>query len=219
MRRARRGPLRADMCWRRSRGGGCLAWLFTRTVAARHCASHSTGNTCGEGRIEDHSHSHGSNRRSRRHGCGDRPWSPRSVTSRTSTGWGATTWPGELAMPPTPRSRPRATTSASSSGGSLSCCASSWPSWQPQPREPDRRNVLSAATSRTTMYLAEGRRRGLVPGRAVIVVPAHLTAKWIRNLDRQPGRSAKVGGEQVFMVPRHLRRSPQANANFPAYVE
>src|SRR4051794_22202434 len=63
---------------------------------------------------------------------GDRPWSPRSVTSRTSTGWGATTWPGELAMPPTPCSRPRATTSASSSGGSLSCCASSWPSSQPQ---------------------------------------------------------------------------------------
>src|SRR5215208_2386276 len=64
--------------------------------------------------------------------AGDRPWSPRSVTSRTSTGWGATTWPGELAMPPTPCSRPRATTSASSSGGSLSCCASSWPSSQPQ---------------------------------------------------------------------------------------
>ena len=59
-----------------------------------------------------------------------RPWSPRSVTSKTSTGWDATTWPGELAMQPTPCSLPWATTSASSSGGSLSCCASSWPSSQ-----------------------------------------------------------------------------------------
>src|SRR6187397_2669898 len=48
----------------------------------------------------------------------------------TRTGWDATTWPGELAMQPTPCSRPWATTSASSSGGSLSCCASSWPSSQ-----------------------------------------------------------------------------------------
>jgi IS5 family transposase len=62
--------------------------------------------------------------------AGARPWSPRSVTSKTSTGWGATTWPGELAMQPTPCSPPWATTSASSSGGSLSCCASCWPSSQ-----------------------------------------------------------------------------------------
>jgi IS5 family transposase len=40
------------------------------------------------------------------------PWSPRSVTSRTSTEWGATTWPGEPAMPSTPCSRRQATTSA-----------------------------------------------------------------------------------------------------------
>ena len=62
--------------------------------------------------------------------AGARPSSPRSVTSKSSTGWDATTWPGELAMQPTPCSRPWATTSASSSGGSLSCCASSWLSSQ-----------------------------------------------------------------------------------------
>lgn len=34
------------------------------------------------------------------------------------------------------------------------------------------------------MYIAEARRRGLVPGRVVIVVPAHLVVKWIRELKR-----------------------------------
>ena len=38
--------------------------------------------------------------------------------------------PCELAMRSTPCSLPSATTSAASSGGSLSCCASSWPSSQ-----------------------------------------------------------------------------------------
>jgi hypothetical protein len=33
-------------------------------------------------------------------------------------------------------------------------------------------------TIMTGMYVAEGTRRGLVPGRTVIVVPAHLVAKW-----------------------------------------
>ena len=39
-------------------------------------------------------------------------------------------------------------------------------------------------TIMTGMYLAEGTRRGLIPGRAVIVVPAHLVEKWRRDLRR-----------------------------------
>ena len=32
------------------------------------------------------------------------------------------------------------------------------------------------------MYLTEGRRQGLIPGRSVIIVPAHLAIKWERDL-------------------------------------
>ena len=39
-------------------------------------------------------------------------------------------------------------------------------------------------TIMTGMYLSEGRRRGLIPGRTVIVVPAHLVEKWRRDLRR-----------------------------------
>ncbi|PZF66093.1 hypothetical protein DEI81_00150 [Curtobacterium sp. MCBD17_013] len=39
-------------------------------------------------------------------------------------------------------------------------------------------------TIMTGMYLAEGTRRGLIPGRTVIVVPAHLVEKWRRDLHR-----------------------------------
>lgn len=39
-------------------------------------------------------------------------------------------------------------------------------------------------TIMTGMYLAEGARRGLIPGRTVIVVPAHLVEKWRRDLFR-----------------------------------
>ena len=39
-------------------------------------------------------------------------------------------------------------------------------------------------TIMTGMYLAEGVRRGLIPGRSVIVVPAHLVEKWRRDLRR-----------------------------------
>jgi hypothetical protein len=35
----------------------------------------------------------------------------------------------------------------------------------------------------TGMYVAEGTRRGLIPGRTVIV-PAHLVEKWRRDLRR-----------------------------------
>lgn len=39
-------------------------------------------------------------------------------------------------------------------------------------------------TIMTGMYLAEGTRRGLIPGRTVIIVPAHLVEKWRRDLRR-----------------------------------
>lgn len=39
-------------------------------------------------------------------------------------------------------------------------------------------------TIMTGMYIAEGTRRGLIPGRSVIVVPAHLVIKWQRDLRR-----------------------------------
>jgi superfamily II DNA or RNA helicase len=39
-------------------------------------------------------------------------------------------------------------------------------------------------TIMTGMYLAEGIRRGLIPGRTVIIVPAHLIEKWRRDLRR-----------------------------------
>ena len=46
-------------------------------------------------------------------------------------------------------------------------------------------------TIMTGMYLAEGRRRGLIPGKTVIVVPAHLVRKWLRDLRRLFGIEAK----------------------------
>ncbi|NBH10359.1 helicase-related protein [Amycolatopsis sp. SID8362] len=39
-------------------------------------------------------------------------------------------------------------------------------------------------TIMTGMYLTEGTRRGLIPGRTVIIVPAHLVEKWRRDLRR-----------------------------------
>jgi len=39
-------------------------------------------------------------------------------------------------------------------------------------------------TIMTGMYLAEGTRRGFIPGLAIIVVPAHLVEKWRRDLRR-----------------------------------
>ena len=39
-------------------------------------------------------------------------------------------------------------------------------------------------TIMTGMYIAEGTRRGLIPGRTIIVVPAHLVEKWRRDLRR-----------------------------------
>src|ERR1700683_3033647 len=39
-------------------------------------------------------------------------------------------------------------------------------------------------TIMTGMYISEGTRRGLVPGRTIVVVPAHLVEKWKRDLRR-----------------------------------
>ncbi|WP_436059265.1 helicase-related protein [Arthrobacter sp. LjRoot78] len=39
-------------------------------------------------------------------------------------------------------------------------------------------------TIMTGMYIAEGSRRGLLPGRTVVIVPAHLVKKWQRDLKR-----------------------------------
>lgn len=41
------------------------------------------------------------------------------------------------------------------------------------------------------MYLTEGRRQGLVTGRTVIIVPAHLVTKWERDMQRLFGVEAK----------------------------
>jgi N12 class adenine-specific DNA methylase len=41
-------------------------------------------------------------------------------------------------------------------------------------------------TVMTGMYQAEGKRRGLIPGRTVLIVPAHLVEKWRRVLKVDP---------------------------------
>ena len=57
----------------------------------------------------------------------------------------------------------------------------------------------------TGMYLAEGRRRGLVPGKTVIVVPAHLVEKWIRELKRIFGIDAHRVTAEIGRDPLDLR--------------
>jgi superfamily II DNA or RNA helicase len=60
-------------------------------------------------------------------------------------------------------------------------------------------------TIMTGMYLVEGRRRGLVPGKTVIVVPAHLVPKWIRDLRRLFGVEAKQITTEIGREPEDLR--------------
>ena len=60
-------------------------------------------------------------------------------------------------------------------------------------------------TLMTGMYLAEGRRRGLIPGKTVIVVPAHLVEKWIRELRRFFGIDAHRVTAEVGRDPLDLR--------------
>lgn len=60
-------------------------------------------------------------------------------------------------------------------------------------------------TIMTGMYLVEGRRRGLIPGRTVIVVPAHLVGKWLRDLRRYFGVEAMRITSEVGRQPQDLR--------------
>jgi hypothetical protein len=56
-------------------------------------------------------------------------------------------------------------------------------------------------TLMTGMYLAEGRRRELIPGKTIIMVPAHLVTKWIRELQR-------FFGIQVHPITPEIGRDP-----------
>lgn len=60
-------------------------------------------------------------------------------------------------------------------------------------------------TLMTGMYLAEGRRRGLIPGKTVIVVPAHLVEKWLRELKRFFGIDAHRITAEIGRDPLDLR--------------
>ncbi|MET9833742.1 helicase-related protein [Streptomyces sp. NPDC006385] len=58
------------------------------------------------------------------------------------------------------------------------------------------------------MYLTEGRRVGLIQGRALIVVPAHLVTKWERDLQRLFGLTAKritaaIAADPADLDPRY----------------
>lgn len=59
-------------------------------------------------------------------------------------------------------------------------------------------------TIMTGMYLAEGTRRGLIPGRTVIVVPAHLVEKWRRDLRRYFAIDAARLTPEVARDPKDL---------------
>ena len=59
-------------------------------------------------------------------------------------------------------------------------------------------------TIMTGMYLAEGRRRGLIPGPSVIVVPAHLVQKWQDELEDFFGIRASRLTPEVARDPKDL---------------
>lgn len=59
-------------------------------------------------------------------------------------------------------------------------------------------------TIMTGMYIAEGTRRGLIPGRTLIVVPAHLVLKWMRDLRRYFAIEAAAVTADVARDPRDL---------------
>lgn len=59
-------------------------------------------------------------------------------------------------------------------------------------------------TIMTGMYLAEGTRRGLLPGRSVIVVPAHLVEKWRRDLLRYFAIDARRLTPEIARDPAEL---------------
>lgn len=59
-------------------------------------------------------------------------------------------------------------------------------------------------TIMTGMYLVEGRRRGLIPGPTVIVVPAHLVQKWQDELEDFFGIRASQLSPEVARDPKDL---------------
>jgi superfamily II DNA or RNA helicase len=59
-------------------------------------------------------------------------------------------------------------------------------------------------TIMTGMYLAEGTRRGLLPGRSVIIVPAHLVEKWRRDLLRYFAINARRLAPEIARDPAEL---------------
>jgi superfamily II DNA or RNA helicase len=59
-------------------------------------------------------------------------------------------------------------------------------------------------TIMTGMYISEGTRRGLVPGRTIVVVPAHLVEKWKRDLRRYFAIEAGQITAEVARDPRDL---------------
>jgi hypothetical protein len=59
-------------------------------------------------------------------------------------------------------------------------------------------------TIMTGMYVAEGTRRGLIPGKTVIVVPAHLVEKWKRDLRRYFAIEATHITPEIARDPRDL---------------
>ncbi|TQS21371.1 DUF3883 domain-containing protein [Microbispora sp. KK1-11] len=54
------------------------------------------------------------------------------------------------------------------------------------------------------MYLTEGRRQGLIQGRSVIIVPAHLVTKWERDLRRLFGVEARRITNEIAADPADL---------------
>ena len=60
-------------------------------------------------------------------------------------------------------------------------------------------------TIMTGMYLADGRRRGLLTGRVLIVVPAHLVSKWLLDLRRYFGIEAQKVTAEIGRSPLPLR--------------
>ncbi|MFE1716167.1 SNF2-related protein, partial [Streptomyces sp. NPDC058728] len=59
-------------------------------------------------------------------------------------------------------------------------------------------------TIMTGMYIAEGTRRGLIPGRTMIIVPAHLVEKWKRDLRRYFAIEAATVTPDIARDPRDL---------------
>ncbi|MFG1685196.1 helicase-related protein [Nonomuraea sp. NPDC049269] len=60
-------------------------------------------------------------------------------------------------------------------------------------------------TIMTGMYIAEGKRRGVVPGKILIIPPAHLVSKWIDDLRRYFGIDAERITSAIAREPRTLR--------------